>query len=102
VFCFYSRVQVLYIMNNCTNLTDYLLIKNFGFSSERAIEIISLLEKYNLVYKTEIELDEELKPVSNFKLTPSFVALLIFAREVIKPPTNYLYYNASRNKPYIY
>ena len=107
-FEFLSDQQVFDVLlflnkrNTDKAFTDNLLIKNFGFSSERAIEIISFLEKYNLVYKTEIELDDELKPVSNFKPTPSFVALLIFAREMIKPPTNYLYYNASRNKPYLY
>lgn len=107
-FKFLSDKEVLDVLvflnkrNTDKAFTENLLVKNLGISIDRTVEIISLLEKYNLVYKTEIELDDELKTVYNFKPTPSFVALLIFAREMIKPPNNYSYYNGSRIKPYLY
>ncbi len=82
--------------------TENFIVKNFGYSTDRALEIIGMLEKFNLVYKTEIELDDETKMVYNFKPTPSLVALLIFAREMIKPPNNYSYYSIERTKPYLY
>lgn len=82
--------------------TEQLIAKNLNITQERAVEVVGMLEKYNLVYKTEIELDDELKTVYNFKPTPSFVALLIFAKEIIKPPQNYFYYSIERSKPYLY
>lgn len=82
--------------------TENLIAKNLNITQERAVEVVGMLEKYNLVYKTEIELDDELKTVYNFKPTPSFVALLIFAKEIIKPPTNYSYFSMERTKPYLY
>lgn len=82
--------------------TENLIAKNFNLTQDKAVEVVGMLEKYNLVYKTEIELDDELKTVYNFKPTPSFVALLIFAKEIIKPPQNYSYYSIERSKPYLY
>jgi len=68
---------------------------------DKAKEIISVLEKYNLLYKTQIEMDDETTTVYNFNPTPSFIAFLIFAREMIKKPDNFSYYSGGRNKPYL-
>ncbi|MBO5371033.1 MAG: helix-turn-helix transcriptional regulator [Clostridia bacterium] len=82
--------------------TENLIAKNFNLTQDKAVEVVGILEKYNLVYKTEIELDDEIKTVYNFKPKPSFVSLLIFAKEMIKPPTNYSYFSMERTKPYLY
>lgn len=82
--------------------TENLIAKNFNLTHDKAVEVVGILEKYNLVYKTEIELDDEIKTVYNFKPKPSFVSLLIFAKEMIKPPTNYSYFSMERTKPYLY
>lgn len=82
--------------------TENLIAKNFNLTKDKAVEVVGILEKYNLVYKTEIELDDEIKTVYNFKPKPSFVSLLIFAKEMIKPPTNYSYFSMERTKPYLY
>lgn len=81
--------------------TENLFVKNLKIEVDKAKQIISVLEKYNLLYKTQIEMDDELQTVYNFKPTPSFIAFLIFAREMIKTPNNFSYYSAGRNKPYL-
>ena len=81
--------------------TQNLFIKNLKIEADKAKQIINVLEKYNLLYKTQIEMDDELQTVYNFKPTPSFIAFLIFAREMIKTPNNFSYYSGGRNKPYL-
>ena len=80
--------------------TEQLFEKNLKIDTVRAKRIINVLLKYNLLYETQIELDDEIRMVYNFKPTPSFVALLIFSKEIIKAPNNFSYYSGGRNKPY--
>ena len=81
--------------------TENLFIKKLNINAEEATELITILEKYNLIYKTQIEMDDEIKTVYNFRATPSFVAFLIFAKEIIKTPDAFNYYSGGRNKPYL-
>ncbi|MBQ8623906.1 MAG: helix-turn-helix transcriptional regulator [Oscillospiraceae bacterium] len=81
--------------------TENLFVKNLKIEADKAKQIIVVLEKYNLLYKTQIEMDDETQTVYNFKPTPSFIAFLIFAREMIKTPNNFSYYSGGRNKPYL-
>lgn len=81
--------------------TENLLVKNLKIDSDKAIQIISVLEKYNLLQKTQIEMDDEIQTVYKFIPTPSFIAFLIFAREMIKTPNRFSYYSGGRNKPYL-
>ncbi len=80
--------------------TEQLFEKNLKIDTVRAKRIINVLLKYNLLYETQIEMDDEIRMVYNFKPTPSFVALLIFSKEIIKAPNNFSYYSGGRNKPY--
>lgn len=81
--------------------TENLLVKNLKIDADKAIQIISVLEKYNLLQKTQIEMDDEIQTVYKFVPTPSFIAFLIFAREMIKTPNCFSYYSGGRNKPYL-
>ena len=81
--------------------TENLFMKEMGIDSEKTRKIIELLAKYRLVEKTQIELDDEIKDVYNFSPTPSFISLLIFAREIIDPPQLFAFYSNGRNKPYL-
>ena len=81
--------------------TPSLLVKHMDVSAERAGEILALLKKYNLIRTTHIELDDETQEVYSFNPTPSFVALLIFAREMIDPPGCFSYFCGGRMKPYL-
>lgn len=78
----------------------HLLEKNLKIEKAKAEQVAAVLEKYELLKKTQIEMDDEIQTVYNFKPTPSFAAFLIFAGEMIKPPACFSYYWAGRNKPY--
>ena len=75
-------------------------MKNMEISFDRALEIINILKKYNLISVTNIELDDTTQEVYKFIPTPSFTAMLIFAREMIDTPNSFKYYSGGRTKPY--
>ena len=66
--------------------TPMLLVKNLGIDVQKADEILKMLKKYHLIASSQIEMDDEVRTVYQFRPTPSFVALLIFAREMIDRP----------------
>lgn len=88
--------------NQASSFTPKLFVKNLGVDENKAQEIIKVLNKYGLLYSAHIEMDDEIETV--YRVTyniSSFVALLIFARELIDPPHSFNYYNGGRSKPYL-
>ena len=81
--------------------TENLLVKKLGVTPEQSKTILGVLRKYKLVYTSQIEMDDEIKTVFHFHPTPAFVALLIFAREMIDRPNSYCYNCSYRKKPYL-
>lgn len=81
--------------------TPMLLVKNLGIDVKRAQEVLNSLAKYHMVRESQIEMDDEVQTIYYFVPTPSFVALLIFAHEIINVPHRYMYYTINRNKPYL-
>lgn len=81
--------------------TPNLLEKKMGITLEKANLVLEVLKKYRLVYPSQIEMDDEIQMVYQFSLTPSFIAFLIFAREMIDKPGVFCYYNEGRGKPYL-
>lgn len=81
--------------------TENLLINNLKIDMDAAKQVITTLKKYRLLYTTQIEMDDEIQTVYTFSPTPSFIALLIFAREIIDPPSRFSYQWSSRKKPYL-
>lgn len=83
--------------------TPNLLVKNLGVDVDKAIAIIAILQKYCLIHQTKIEMDDEIQVVYKFQPTPSFIAFLVFAREMIDPPDHFNYYHGGRStsKPYL-
>ncbi|MBQ1226240.1 MAG: hypothetical protein IIX75_04050, partial [Clostridia bacterium] len=81
--------------------TPALLIKNLEITLEKANDILKMLSKYNLISSTQIELDDEIQTVYNFRPNSSFIALLIFARELIDRPFRCSYTLHKRDKPYL-
>lgn len=81
--------------------TRALFINKLGINDEKAKEILSKLKKYKMVYSTQIEMDDEIQTVYHFNPTPSFIALLIFAREIIEKPEIFAYYSGGRDTPYL-
>lgn len=83
------------------SFTPGLLVKRMDVTFDRALEIIKTLAKYNLIVTTQIEMDDVTQEVYKFNPTASFVALLIFAREMIKTPNVFSYFSGGRFKPYL-
>ncbi len=81
--------------------TPVLLVKNLGIDAKRAQEVLNTLAKYHLIRESQIEMDDEVQTIYYFVPTPSFVALLVFAHEIIDVPHRYMYYTINRNKPYL-
>ena len=81
--------------------TDHLLVKELNISEEKAQEIVGVLTKYQIVRKTQLELDDEMRDVYHLIPQPTFVGLLIFAREMIDPTRRFTYYSDNRSKPYL-
>ncbi len=81
--------------------TTALFINKLGINEEKAGEILNKLKKYKMIYSTQIEMDDEIQAVYHFNPTPSFVALLIFAREIIEKPEIFSYYCGGRDTPYL-
>ena len=81
--------------------TTALFINKLGINAEKAGEILSKLKKYKMVYLTQVEMDDEIQTLYHFSPTPSFIALLIFAREIIEKPEIFAYYSGGRDTPYL-
>jgi len=81
--------------------TENLFIKELNVDLEKTKEIVNVLTKYHLIKRTQIELDDEIKDVYTFFPTPSFVSLLIFAKEIIEPPHSFSFFSEGRSKPYL-
>ncbi len=91
---------LLYKRDHKKAFTPRLLVNKMQISLEKANEIVQILLKYRLLYAKQLEMDDEVQIVYDFWPTPSFVALLIFAREIIDPPNVFIYHSQSRNIPY--
>ncbi len=83
------------------SFTPKLLEKNINVTEEKAKSIIDILKKYNMVSSTFIEIDDTIQEYFSFSPTPSFIALLIFAKEIISKPNSFSYYHQCRTKPYL-
>jgi len=84
------------------SFTPNLLIKNLNIELEKAMDIIKILTKYNFLSTTQIEMDDTVQDVYTFHPRPSFIALLIFAREMIGGTNVYSFYTDNRDKPFLY
>lgn len=83
------------------SFTPNLFIKNLNVDLDKALDLIKTLQKYHMINAVQIEMDDETQEVYNFSPSPSFYAMLIFARELIDKPDNFSYYMSNRRKPYL-
>ena len=83
------------------SFTPNLLIENLHVDFDKALSLIKTLDKYGMILTTQIEIDDTKQEIYKFLPTPSFPAMLIFARELIARPNNFRYYFGNRNKPYL-
>ncbi len=97
----FNAFVLLFKRDSKKAFTENLFVKELCVDAEKTTKIIKVLVKYHLIKKTQIELDDEIKDVYTFFPTPSFVSLLIFAREIIDPPHSFAFYSEGRGKPYL-
>ena len=97
----FNAMVMLNKRKNKKAFTDNLLVKEMDIDKNTAADIIRILQKYNLIHITQIETDDEEQEIYTFNPTPSFIALLIFAREMIARPNVFSYYMGNRNQPYL-
>ena len=98
---FLNALLMLYQREHGKAFTDELLVHSMGITEEKAAEIMALLHKYKLLRTTEIELEDSVQQVFHFAPSPSFVALLIFAKEMIAPSHHHTFRYRGRQKPYL-
>ena len=91
----------LYKRESFNVFTENLIIKELGCTEEKAKQIIKELLRINILAKTVAEVGDELVEVYQFARRPSFVSMLIFAREMIDIPSNFYVNNQGRRKPYL-
>lgn len=97
----FETLVFLYKRESFNAFTDKLIIKELGYTEDKAKQIIAELLRINILAKTVAEAGEELVEVYQFARRPSFVSMLIFAREMIDIPNNFYVNNRSRHKPYL-
>ena len=76
--------------HSASKFTAAWLAKTLEVSPEKATEVLNVLKTYDLLWEEEIDLDDERVKVYEYLQTPTFPALLIFARELIYKPTHYI------------
>lgn len=92
---------MLHKRENKKVFTPQLLVNELGMKAEKAEEVLAVLIKYGLVRATELDPNSEVSAVYRFIPSPSFVALLIFAREIVSPSNQHAYRANLRKKPYL-
>lgn len=83
------------------DFTTNLLMQNLKIEAEKAAEVIKILQKYGVIHVKVIEVDDIKQEIYKFAPTPSFIALLIFAREMINRPNVWDCFIENRSKPYL-
>lgn len=97
----FETLVFLYKRESFNAFTEKLIIKELGCTEEKAKQVIAELLRLNILGKTVAEVGDELVEVYQFARRPSFVSMLIFAREMIDIPSNFYVNNQSRRKPYL-
>lgn len=97
----FEACMLLYKRKNDSSFTKSFLMNHLHIDKDKATQIIGSLIKCNLLQKMQIDTDSGMQTVYRFNPTPSFIALLIFAREMIQPPNNFCYYSMERTNPYL-
>ena len=97
----FETLVFLYKRESFNAFTEKRLIKEMKYSEDKAKQIIVELLRLNILAKTVAEVGDELVEVYQFARRPSFISMLIFAREMIDIPNNFYVNNRSRRKPYL-
>ena len=97
----FNTLVFLYKRESANSFTDELLVRKLKLTPEKAKQIIAELLRLQLLGKTTAEIADEVVDFYNFRAKPSFVSMLIFAREMIDIPSNFYCNCDGRRKPYL-
>lgn len=97
----FNAMLLLNKRKNGKAFTTNLLVKMMDIDKDTAADVIRILQKYNLIRTTQLEMDDEEQEIYTFNPTPSFIALLIFTREMIDRPNSFAYNIVNRSQPYL-
>ena len=99
---FFNACIMMHKRTSTNAFTPKLLMTACNLTSEKATEVLELFGKYNLAAKTEVEEDNgNMQTIYKFVPRPSFIALMIFAHEMISPPYSLTHTCNTRTKPYL-
>lgn len=97
----FETLVFLYKRESFNAFTEKLLIKEMRYTEDKAKQIIVELLRLNILAKTVAEIGDESVEVYQFARSPSFVSMLIFAREMIDIPHEFYVNIRNRHKPYL-
>lgn len=97
----FETLVFLYKRDSFNAFTEKMIIKELGYAEDKAKQIIAELLRLNIIAKTVADIGNDVVEVYQFARRPSFVSMLIFAREMIDIPNNFYVNNRSRRKPYL-
>ena len=97
----FAALVFLYKRESKNAFTAKLLSRELDLSPEKAELIITELLKLRILNRSTAEIDDEPIDVYTFSPRPSFVSMLIFAREMIDIPNVFYISNEARQKPYL-
>ena len=97
----FETLVFLYKRDSFNAFTEKLIIKELGYAEDKAKQIIAELLRLNIIAKKVADIGNDVVEVYQFARRPSFVSMLIFAREMIDIPNNFYVNNRSRRKPYL-
>ena len=97
----FNTLVYLYKRESRHLFTEQLLMKEVNLTQQKVREILEKLLQLRLLEKQLAEVDGETVSLYSFWARPSFVSMLIFAREMIDIPENFYVNNGSRRKPYL-
>ena len=96
----FNTCVLAYKRHHKNAFTSDLLVKNLGISQEKAKEVLQILVKYEILGTGKVEIDGEIQSTYHCYPEATFMAMLIFAREIIDKTHMGSYLANTRTKPY--
>jgi len=99
----FDSILFLHTRQSLKPFTPKLFVDNLGMTSEKAQEVIATLLKHDMLGTMEIELDDGVQIVytNGDSYLTSFIAMLMFARQMVIRPKHWRYLIGGRKTPYL-
>lgn len=97
----FNAIVFLYKRESKSLFSEQLLTNALGITEQRTKEVLAELVRLRLLVITTAEVDSQVVELYDLWERPSFVSMLIFAREMIDIPNNFYVNNGSRQKPFL-